>query len=373
MIRISTRGRTALVLSLLAAPVLVTSRASAQSDEQRAIARSMATDGASAFSSGHYKEAVELFAKAESLVHAPPHLLFLARAHGKLGQYVRAREAYLKITKEQLPPNAPKAFFDAQRAATEEVASVEPHIGRLVVNIEGAEAVKGLAVTVDGLAQSLVLLGVAMPADPGVHQVAANAPGFKPTSASVTLKDADRQSVTLRLVPDPQAALTPPPVGSVAAPTAVALPAVAPPDAPTAGPRSPSEPAPSAPPDSAGSGTSGLRIGAYAAAGVGVVGLGLGTLFGLQSKSKRSDADAANAQLQTRCPCRKDDPQAIVVAGLDNDAQKAQTLSVVGFVVGGVGLAAGVTLFVLSNKHEEKTAFIAPYLGLGGAGVRGAF
>src|SRR5262245_47766485 len=81
----------------------------AQTDEQRAGARSLATEGATAFKDGRYKDAVDLFTKAESLMHAPPHLLYLARSHVKLGQYVKAREAYLRITKEQLPGNSPQA------------------------------------------------------------------------------------------------------------------------------------------------------------------------------------------------------------------------------------------------------------------------
>ena len=315
----------------------------------------MATDGAAAFRDGHFKEAVDLFSKAESLMHAPPHLLFLARAEAKLGQFVRAREAYLKITNERLASNAPQAFHDAQTAAADEVSSVEPHIGRLTVNVEGSDAAKDLNVTVDGQPVSAVLLGVPQPTDPGVHRVTASAAGFKTVNTSVTLKDAERQSVTLKLVLDSSA---------VSATPAVTAPA---PDA-----RAANQPAPIVPPPSSTSdGSNGMRIGAYVAAGVGVVGLGLGTVFGLTSKGKRSDADAANAELH--CPCRKDDPQAQKVAGLDDDARKAQTLSIVGFVVGGVGIATGVTLFVLSNKHEEKSAFIAPYIGLGAAGFRGAF
>src|SRR5215468_6119020 len=112
----------------------------AQTDEQRAGARSLATEGAQAFNEGRFKDAVDLFTKAESLVHAPPHLLFMARAHAKLGQFVKAREAYLKIVKEQLAPNAPQAFRDAQATADEERKQVEPHIGRLTVKVEGADA-----------------------------------------------------------------------------------------------------------------------------------------------------------------------------------------------------------------------------------------
>src|SRR5258706_13864956 len=124
-------------------------QALAQSDEQRAGARTLATEGAQAFNEGRFKDAVDLFTKAESLVHAPPHLLFMARAHAKLGQFVKAREAYLKIIKEQLAPNAPQAFRDAQSAADEERKQVEPHIGKLLVKVEGADAAKDLSVALD--------------------------------------------------------------------------------------------------------------------------------------------------------------------------------------------------------------------------------
>jgi hypothetical protein len=37
-------------------------------------------------------------------------------------------------------------------------------------------------------------------------------------------------------------------------------------------------------------------------------------------------------------------------------------------------VASGVTLFVLSNKKTESTAaYVAPYVGFGAVGVRGAF
>jgi hypothetical protein len=41
--------------------------------------------------------------------------------------------------------------------------------------------------------------------------------------------------------------------------------------------------------------------------------------------------------------------------------------------VGGVGVAAGVTLLLLSSGGSEESAGVHPYLGLGAAGVRGRF
>jgi hypothetical protein len=349
--------------ALLGASLLgIGAPAFAQTDEQRAGARSLATEGALAFNEGRFKDAVDLFSKAESLVHAPPHLLFMARAYAKLGQLVKAREAYMKIVKEQLAPNAPQAFRDAQVTAEEERKLVEPKIGRLTIKVEGADTAKDLTVSVDGQPISAVLLGVPQPMDPGNHTVTATATGFKAQPASVTLKEAERGAVTVKLEVDPNAP------APIAAPVA---------GSPAAG--SPLVTADlGAPPSDAGAsgGSNGLRIGSYVGFGVGAVGVALGTVFVLKSSSNRKDADEAADELAASgCnPCSDDSPLAQKVHGLDDDARSAQTLAIVGYIVGGVGIATGVTLFVLSSKKDEpKSAYVTPYVGLGTVGVTGAF
>ncbi|HYP88094.1 MAG TPA: hypothetical protein VEQ59_08065 [Polyangiaceae bacterium] len=353
--------------ALLGATILAsTSNLLAQTDEQRAGARSLATEGAQAFNEGRFKDAVDLFGKAESLVHAPPHLLFMARAHAKLGQFVRAREAYMKIVKEQLPPNAPQAFRDAQAAAEDERKQVEPHIGRLTIKIEGAETAKDLNVAVDGQPVATVLLGVPQPMDPGNHTVTATATGFKAAPASVALKDAGQGAVTLKMEVDDS---VPPPVaaGPAVTPTSTSVTMA---------------PVPASPSDGGSHGSNGLRIGSYVGFGVGVAGLALGTVFVLKSAGSRSDADKATTALEaTGCSatgghpaCDATSPAAQHVASLDKDAKNAQTIAIVGYVVGGVGVAAGVTLFVLSmNKDKQSSAYVAPYVGPGAFGLRGAF
>jgi len=351
-------------LGLLGSP----RHAAAQTDEQRAGARALATEGAQAFNEGRFKDAVDLFGKAESLVHAPPHLLFMARAHTRLGQFVRAREAYMKIIKEQLPPNAPQAFRDAQVTAEEERKQVEPHIGRLTIKVEGAEAAKDLNVAVDGQPVPTVLLGVPQPTDPGNHTITATATGYKAAPASVSLKDAGQAAVTIKLEVDASA---PPPIAAAPATTG---PAPAPLSVtPT------SEP----PRDTGSSGANGMRIGSYVGFGVGAVGLALGTVFVLKSASNRSDADQATTELEQtyRCSatggrpaCDADVPEADRVAQLDKDARNSKTIGIVGYVVGGLGVATGVTLFVLSTRKDtSNTAYVAPYVGPGAFGLRGAF
>ncbi|MES1186338.1 MAG: hypothetical protein ABUL60_21185 [Myxococcales bacterium] len=118
----------------------------------------------------------------------------------------------------------------------------------------------------------------------------------------------------------------------------------------------------------------GLRTGAYVALGVGVVGVAAGTIFGLRAKSGYKDA---NAITDDNCPasgrCELGATLFDRRAQLGKDADSAKTLSIVGFALGGLGLAGGVTLFVLSNKKEPTATAIQPYLGVGNVGVLGSF
>jgi hypothetical protein len=118
-----------------------------------------------------------------------------------------------------------------------------------------------------------------------------------------------------------------------------------------------------------------MRVASYVALGVGVVGVGIGTVFGLKTRSKTKEADDLAAQCGS--DCRTTDPQAPQIVELDDQAHSAKTVSVIGFVVGGVGIATGVTLFVLSNRKSSKTegaqVRVSPFVGPRMAGLTGTF
>jgi hypothetical protein len=123
-------------------------------------------------------------------------------------------------------------------------------------------------------------------------------------------------------------------------------------------------------------GMNGMRIGSYVALGVGVVGLGVGTVFGLKAKSKYQQAnDITDRECPSSGACELEPSVNDQWAQLGDDGDGAKTLSLVGFIVGGVGVATGVTLFVLSGSKKEQPAAakVEPYLGLGALGVRGSF
>lgn len=331
----------AMATSVLAVALMMSSPAGAQprqpTDEDRAGARAAATAGLSAIQTSSWSEAVDLFTRAESLMHAPTHLLYLARSQAKLGRLVRARETYLKLVREALPPSAPKAFADAQASATTEVSEMESRIPTAKVVVEGDGAAKA-TVTMDGATVSAALTGIPFPIDPGEHEFKAHTDDRESEIVKVAFADGSRETrtVTLKLsirsAPKPANVVKPLPA-SAPAPAVAEAPVVTSPSA-------------------------GLRTGAIVAFGVGVVGVAAGTVFMLQSRSKSNDADALCPG--GPCPLSK----RAEIADLDDGASSAATLSWVGYGVGVAGLATGAALYVISRRRAEpaKQGRLSPLL-----------
>ena len=309
-------------------------------DVDRAGARAAATAGAEAMDQQRWADAIDLFSRAESLVHAPPHLLYIARASVKLGQLVRAQENYLRIVREQLPANAPQPFLDAQAAAAPELEQLEARIPVVTIKVQGAESAKA-SVVMDGQPVPPALVGVPHPMDPGHHTFQASTPSLTSDAVEVDVAEGAHQDVALSL-------------------THVV------PGGPPPGEAAPSGDT-SAPPRNGW-----MKPAAIAAAGVGVVGLGLGTVFMLQNRSARDDADALCPG--GRCP----ESQRSAIQSKDSDADTAATLSWISYGVGVAGLAAGVALWVMAPSSSKgapssTSASVAIVPALGGATVIGRF
>ena len=325
--------------------------AQAATEEEKSGARAAATQGQAAFEGKRWAQALDLFTRAEALVHSPVHLLYKARSLVQLGQLVKANETYLSITREQTETASP-AVMKARDDARKEQATLEPRLASLTVNVVG-DGAAGVTVTMDGAPVPSALVGVARPADPGQHTLRASGTGVESDSQTVTLKEGGTGTVTLQLKAAPNAA---PPVAT-----------------PAAGPAAEPAPLTSTVDSSTLSKGNSLRTGSYVAFGVGAVGLVAGTVFALKAKGKYSDG---NDLCQGQDPCQLTQAEATHRDQLGKDGDSAKTLSIVGFIVGGVGVAAGTTLFVLSNKHdggETATASVQPWIGLGSAGLSGRF
>jgi hypothetical protein len=119
--------------------------------------------------------------------------------------------------------------------------------------------------------------------------------------------------------------------------------------------------------DTGSQGSSGMRIGAYTAFGVGAVGLAAGAIFALGAKSDYAKADEICAP--RGCPLTRV-PE---VNDIDASADRKKTLATIGFVVGGVGVGTGTVLLLLSGGSRPARAGVEPWIGFGAVGARGRF
>jgi hypothetical protein len=314
--------------------------------ESIAAARSLGTQGIKLADAGDCNGAIDKLSRAESLYHAPSILGRLGECQVKVGQIVLGTENLNRVVREQLAPNAPKAFRDAQERAKGVLSNALPKIGRLTVRVEPADA--NPVVTVAGAEVPAALLGVERPTDPGTHEVVVSAPGYLEQRRTITLGEGGAQEVAFKLEKDPSTVSAPPP--APAAPAAVV------------------STAPTAPP--ADTSPKKDNTLAYVSLGVGGAGLIVGGVTGLLALGKKGDLKGC---VDTKCPSSQQDT-------LDS-AKSMATISTVGFTVGFVGVGLGVVLLLTGGKSSSASIArtklagvqVEPWLGAQSGGLSGTF
>jgi hypothetical protein len=322
-------------------------------DGERAAARSLAEQGSMAYNEQRFGDAVDLFERAEALVHSPVHLLYLARASVRLGRLVKAQEAYIKITREQLPEGAPEAFTNAAVEAQTELEALKPRIPHLTVRISGAGN-RTPELLLDGQPVPAVLVGVPMPVDPGDHTLEARAEGAQSASQQLAVGEGHQGDVELVLTPVEAVATT--------------------------------APEPLAPPPSAAAADRGgndtMRYIGYGSLGLGAAGLVFGIVNTLSASRTQDEADSKFVEFGCdidpagRGPSDCTADQIGEIGSLDDDVASAKTLSVVGYAVGAVGIGAGVALLVLAMDDDDSASNeprLTPWVGLNAVGLSGTF
>ena len=352
---------------ILAAPV-----AFSQTDIERATARDAANRGRAAYDAGKYDKAIDYLSRAEQLVHSPTHLLFLARAQTKLGKLVAAHETYLKITRETLASNAPKAFVSAQASAEQEQDELDARLPSVTVSVSGVKA-NDVTLLMDGTALPSAMIGIPLPADPGSHEFKATATNAASDPVTLQLAESAKQNVTLTLKAVKGAKPTPP---AVADPSATSTHAnVAAEQTPSSTP-APVEPAPAR---DAHAGGAGLTIASIVSFSVGAVGLGLGSFFLLESSSTRNEANRLDEECKVASggKCANSVKQEQIVSK-DNEADSQRKLGIVSMIGGGVGVVAGLAFLIAdvsggSSSARHIAPHVTPVFGFQSVGVVGNF
>lgn len=330
-----------LSLTLLCSSTL----AAAPNDSARAAARRIGSEGLEAYDRGDFDMALDKLGRAYAVVRVPTVGLWSARAMVKKGLLVQASERYLEVARLELPKLDDRAQTKAQSDAARERAELLPRIPQLTILTPGLDLEKA-EITLDGEPIASALIGVASPVNPGEHRIVLQVHGEQAWQL-VTLKESESRQMTLRLPGDSTTA------------TALSAEAGAAQAVGGATPRNEMKDDP----DRTGRGRTVRTIG-WVTAGVGGVGIITGTVAGILALDRKSQLDERGC-VDGHCTS----PQRSDVHGY----RTMRTLSTVGFIVGGVGLATGVTL-VLAAPHQQTTgSSVIGYVGFGSAGLAGNF
>jgi hypothetical protein len=327
----------------------------AAAQDRDATATALFDGGRKLMSQGKYSEACPQLAESQRLAPSGGTLLNLAECYEHTGQTASAWAAW----KDAAARANAAGKAAAEKNAVARATALEPSLAKLTIVVGSGSDVPGLEVKRDGVPVGHGELGSALPIDPGAHTIEASAPSKQPWSTSVTVtpKQADAK-VTVTLI-DAPVAPAPAQQGSApadqhATPTA-AQPATA----------------ASASADAHAGGMGGQKVIALVAGGVGVVGVAVGSIFGMMAKS---DNDQALQNCRTSTLCSQ--------TGLSHtdDAKSAATVSTVAFVVGAAGLVGGAVLWFTapsSAATAPTTASIRATPGVGpsygGLAVDGAW
>jgi hypothetical protein len=300
---------------------------------QREQAQSRFLRGKDLMDKGQYQEALVEFRASHDIVSSPNTRLEIARDLRAAGQLVAAYAEFGRTAIEAKElASEDNRYRRAYEAASAERAELEPHLGFASLTVSHATDETRVSIGDEELRRAA--WGEPAPLAAGSTAIVVTTPGHRPITRTVTVASGEHVTLT------------------VDADEAASEPAVPP----------ASEPSP-LPAETHDTTRGALRTSAYVAGGVGVAGL---ATFAVGAVLARGTFD----DLQKACgngPCPPS-RQAEVDRG-----RTEQTLANVGLIVGLVGVAAGVTLFVVSLPKGAPAQSVAVTAVPGGLGVTGAF
>ena len=327
------------VLASLAAAVAVSASSPARAEpslSDRETARSLMDDGDAKRDKGDFKAALKRYEAADAIMHVPTTGLDVARAQASLGQLLEARETLGRVLRLPPKPGEPAPFTAARKTAESLSAELGGRIPSVTVVVTNFEAGQSPVIVVDNEVVPPAAAQAPRKVNPGRHLVVARV-GSQEKKQEIDVAERETKTVTLDLRP--------------ATPIAVAR-------------RNDTAPAADTP-------SSLPKVLVYGGFGVGVAGVGVGAVTGLMSISKVSDV-------------KKDCPNDVCPVGRQGDIDSAKslgTVSTIAFVIGGVGVGAGIVGLVLKQSRAEPArgssahlrVRVRPELGPTWAGLAGTF
>lgn len=295
---------------------------------EKETARKLVKSGRAKKRGGDARAALEDFKAAHAIMGVPTTGLELGKAQLEAGLLVEARDTLLAVSRTASAPGDSPLFAKARIEAKALAKEIEPKVPQLSLELERAP--EGLRVLVDDSEVPGAALSAPLSLNPGKHVIVARV-GGREKRAEVNLEAGQSQKLTLDL-----SGLEPPPARK---------------KTPAPGP--------------------GAKTSPWVYVGFGVAGAGVlvGGVTGVMALSKSSSVK--EDCVDNRCPPSTHD---------DIDSGRTLgTVSTVAFVVAGVGAGLGVYALYSSDKNApadrqaSRAKRVDAWVGLGSAGVRGAF
>ncbi len=307
----------AFALAFLAAcPVIA-----APTPEDLALSEALFREGKTLLQEGKFDAACPKLAESHRLDPAGGTLITLGLCYEGAGKTASAWVVF----SEALSLAERDKRADRIKLSKEHIATLENKLSYLTIELapEGVGS-SDFLVTRDGANVARAALGTASAVDPGKHVIKVSAAGFTPYVVEVDVGlEADRKKVVIPpLVREPEKPVEPPPPVDKPIPTPVVV--EPPPKEQSSGRMHPG------------------RIAAISIGAVSAVSLGVGAYFGSSAKSDHDEA----IKLCPQSPCPSSE-------GIQRNESAKESASVATglLVAGGVGLAAGVVLWLVSPSH----------------------
>jgi hypothetical protein len=284
---------------------------------QQAAADALFDSARTAMTKGDLASACEQFRASDKLDPAVGTELNLADCEEKRGHLASAWELY-RTVEEKLSQTDERLPFAHTRAQ-----ALEPRVPKLTLTL-APTAPKDSTVRDGSVDLGSAAFGVALPVEPGAHELVVSAPGFEPRTFRLQLAEGQAQALTV----SPGNAVGVAPIANLPAISAKSADKTTEPSA---------------------SGSSTRTLG-FVIGGVGVAGLGVGAIAGILELGKAHTVDAN---------CHPDKSCSGAGVSAAKSGRTLEMVSNVGWVVGAAALGAGAYFLLTSGPSTKPTTSLA--------------
>jgi hypothetical protein len=321
---------------------------------EKETARRLMDEGKTRLKVNDNVRAIDAFQKANDIMHVPTTGLALAKAHLAAGHLVEARDAALEVGRLPHDPGESAVLEAARKQAKELEAQLKPRIPMLRIRIHGATPTH---VAVDDAEIPMSIIGEPVAVNPGKRTVTAKSAEGGEVKGDIELAEREVREIELTLPARGDGTkAAPPPTGTSSGDKTTSKVEVGPPSGTS---------------DDRDKGLVRTQLAEglmYGGAIGGALGITVGIITGALTLSK---AHAVQPQCDNNicAPDAKDDLDTALTFG---------TISTIGFVVGLVGVAAGVVGYMLPKKPpkarpRESRREVFHTFAIGPGGLGGSF